>query len=149
MTAIEVIERLRRGGVRVRTGLWLLPPADLGRLADQAARLGIDLADARWPLLDKVAPNQRFLGLNEQEVVEALDELCRQSQGSDCLLVANFDLLMAGLSYVDRQEVWEALYKGFPHRPRSLLLAMPAGAVELLPTEQQLDYWRQEGRLAP
>ncbi len=145
----EVIQTLRYGGLRVRTALWLLPPDQLNRLPDSAARLGIHLVDARHPLLDAIAPEQRFLRLGIREFIKALDELCLKDQASDCLLVANCDLIIASLSPQDRREAWETLYQGFPHRSRALLIAMPRGADLLLPNEQELEYWRKEGRLVP
>ena len=149
MTASDVVHTLRHGGLRVRTALWLLPAADLARLPDSAARLGIDLADVRRPLLGSIAPDQRFLRLGVRELIDALDLLCQDDGASDCLLVANCDLIVAKLNYSERKELWETLYRAFPHRPRAVLLAMPRGATVLLPTEQQLDQWSTEGRLVP
>lgn len=149
MTTSELIETLRHGGLRVRTGLWLLPAGQLNTLPDKAARLGIDLSDARQPLLDSVAPDQRFLRLDVATIIEVLDSLCDNNQLSDCLLVTNFDLLLAKLPYSQRKEVWEILYRGYPYRPRAIILAMPEGATALLPGVQQLEQWRKEGRLVP
>lgn len=149
MTTNDVIHTLRHGGLRVRTALWLLPPEQLTTLPDSAARLGIHLADARQPLLDAIAPDQRFLRLTVREFLEALDALCHNPQTSDCLLVANCDLIIARLNSQERREAWDTLYRGFPYRPRALLIAMPDSADLLLPGEQELTYWRQEGRLVP
>lgn len=143
----EIIETLRYGGLRVRTALWLLPPDQLTRLPDSAARLGIHLVDMRQPLLDTIVPGQRFLSLRLQEFINALDTLCNDSQASDCLLVANCDLIIAKLTYSERKDLWETLYSGFPYRSRALLIAMPASATTLLPNEEQLDRWRKDGRL--
>lgn len=148
MTTIDVIETLRHGGLRVRTGLWLLPATELARLPDHAARLGLVLADIRQPLLHHVTPDQRFLRLGVREFIEALDAVCLDDQAGDCLLVANSDLIVARLNYDERQELWETLYRGFPYRPRAVLLAMPRDAAALLPIAQQLEGWRKEGRLA-
>lgn len=145
MTVNDVIQTLRYSGLRVRTALWLLPVADLLQLTDTAARLGVHLADARQPLLDNVVSEQRFLGLGVRECVQALDALCRQEQATDCILVANFDLLVARLPYENRQDLWKTLYDGFPHRPRALLLTMPGDAAALLPHE--LETWNKDKRL--
>lgn len=145
MTVNDLIQSLRYSGLRVRTALWLLPAADLSHLPDKAARLGVDLADVRQPLLKNVAPQQRFLGLGVRECVEALDTLCQDIQATDCIVVANFDLLVARLSYQGRKELWQMVFNGFPYRPRALLLAMPSGAAALLPDE--LESWRKDKRL--
>lgn len=149
MTTNEVIERLRYGGLRVRTALWLLSVAQLGQLSDQAARLVIHLVDVRQPLLSTLAPDQRFLRLSAKEFITALDTLCHNDQLGDCLLVTNCDLILAGLSSQERKGAWETLYREFVHRPRALLIPMPRDAAPLLPTELQLDNWRKEGRLVP
>lgn len=148
MTTNDVIHTLRDGGLRVRTALWLLPPEQLANLPDSAARLNIHLVDARQPLLDAIAPDQRFLRLTVREFIESLDALCQTPQTSDCLLVANCDLLIARLNFQERREAWDTLFRGFPYRPRALLIAMPDSA-DLLPGEQELTYWRNEGRLVP
>ena len=148
-TTIDLIQTLRHGGLRVRTALWLLPATDLARLPDEAARLGVNLVDVRRPLLENLAPDQRFLNLGVREIIEALDALCQDNQKGDCLLVTDCDLLIAGLSYHERKAIWDTLYRGFPHRPRAIILAMPQRASGLLPDERQLDLWRREGRLVP
>ena len=149
MTTNDVIHTLRHGGLRVRTALWLLPPEQLASLPDSAARLGIHLADVRQPLLNAVAPDQRFLHLTVREFLEALDALCQNPQTSDCLLVVNCDLIIARLNFQERREAWDTLYRGLPHRSHALLVAMPDNADLLLPSEQELTYWRNEGRLVP
>jgi hypothetical protein len=144
---IETIHTLRHSHLRVRTALWLLSAINAGHLAESAARVGIDLVDARSPLLTRLGPNQRFLRLGVTQCIEALDALCKDEQTADCLLVANYDLLVAGLTYNERKDLWDMLYRGFPYRPRALLLAMPATATDLLPTESQLEHWKNHGRL--
>lgn len=148
-TTNEVIHTLRYGGLVMRTALWLLPPEQLTSLPDSAARLGIHLVDARQPLLGLIAPEQRFLHLAVREFINALDALCQEPHTSDCLLVANCDLIIARLNFQERREAWTTLRLGYPHRPRSLLIVMPNSADLLLPGEQELAYWRQEGRLVP
>jgi hypothetical protein len=146
-TATEVINMLRHPGLRVRTGLWLLPPDQLEDLPDRAARLGIGYADLREPVLAAVLPEQRFLRFDVPDFIEALDSLCRGDHASGCLLVANGDLLAAKLGYNERRELWDTLYSGYPYRQRAVIMALPARATALLPGEQQLDLWRRDGRL--
>lgn len=148
MTVNEAIETLRYGGLRVRTALWLLPIQELTNPADKAARLGISWADARQPILNTIVPEQHFLQLGLKELLEALDSLCSDHKATDCLLIANWDLLVAKLGSNDRKEMWEILYSRFPHRPRSLILIIPEDAYDLLPSERQLAAWEKEGRLA-
>jgi non-ribosomal peptide synthetase component F len=148
-TTNEIIHTLRHGGLVMRTALWLLPSEQLTSLPDSAARLGIHLLDARQPLLDSIASDQRFLRLTVRDFIESLDTLCKTPQASDCLLVANCDLILARLNFRERREAWTTLHRGYPHRSRSLLIVMPNSADMLLPSEQELMYWRQEGRLVP
>lgn len=149
MTAIDIVHTLRHGGLRVRTAIWLLPNTKLPHLPDEAARLGIGLADVRQPILNTIAPGQRFLSLGVREIIAALDDLCQDNQANDCLLVANHDLLVARLSCSERVDLWDILYRGFPYRSRALLLAMPQSAEVLLPAAHLLNQWRKEGRIEP
>lgn len=143
----ELIKLLRGPTLTVRTGLWVAPPSLLGQEVDEAARLGIDAIDLRQPILASLPPGTRFLGLNITSLVSAFDSICRQPDGSDCMLVYNVDLLMAKLGHPAHLDVWRYLFRGIPHRSRSLLLFMPRTANHLLPSHQDQDAWRQERRL--
>jgi hypothetical protein len=147
-TPTDLVRYLRGPVLRVRTGLWLAPPAAIDRPADEAARLGVAAADARRPLLDALLPEQTRLGLSESAIIQALDAIAGGDFHSDCCLVYHLDLLLAGLTSSARAGVWESLHSGFPHRNRALLLIMPATADALLPDPERLDQWRREGRLA-
>ena len=146
-TLTEVIAALRGPRFRVRTALWLLPPDAVGREPDAAARLGLDAADARRPILDALDPDSRFLGLDPERIVEALDAIASGPGRTDCALVYNLDLLVARLPFQARDALWDTLYRGFPHR-RALLLTVPRTAEALLPRDGALDLWRRDGRLA-
>lgn len=146
-TLTEVIAALRGPRFRVRTALWLAPPDVVGREADAAARLGLDAADARRPILDALDPDSRFLGLDPDRIVAALDAIATGPHRTDCALVYNLDLLVVRLPFQARDAFWDTLYRGFPHR-RALLLAVPRSAEALLPRDGALDLWRREGRLA-
>ena len=144
----DLITLLRGYRLRVRTGLWLLPSGLFGQEPDEAARLGIDAVDLRQQLLAGLPQDTSFCGLNVACVIELLDDICRRDRGSDCLLVYNFDLLLARLRHDERSEVWQLLYDGFPHRSRALLIVMPRGANALLPANPALQAWQRDGRLA-
>lgn len=147
-TPSDVVALLRGPTLRVRTGLWLVPPACVGHEVQEAARLGLDANDARRPILDGVKEGQRFLGLDAQRVLAVIDSLSHEAQLTDCSLVYNLDLLLARLTLADRNHLWDLVFSALPYRPRALFIAMPAGATSLLPKEHQLGAWRQEGRLA-
>lgn len=148
ISPFDLISLLRGYRLRVRTGLWLLPRELLGQEPDEAARLGIDAVDLRQQLLAGLPQDTSFSGLNAACMIELLDDICRRDRGSDCVLVYNFDLLLARLRHDERSEVWQLLYDGFPHRSRALLIVMPRGANALLPTNQALQAWQRDGRLA-
>jgi hypothetical protein len=143
----EVIRYLRSPVSKVRTGLWLLPAGLSGDVRNEAARLLVDAADAREPILAGLAPDQAFLGLSAEKVLHALDALSLDERSGDCALVYNLDLLLARLSTEARAAVWDHCFHGFGYRPRALLITIPATATRLAPTRDQLDRWRQEGRL--
>lgn len=146
-TLSKVVDLLCSTKLRVRTGLWLMPPDLVGQETHEAARLGLDAADARQPILETVKEGQRFLGLNESRILEAVDSISHQTDMSDCILVYNLDLLIAGIGITARGQVWDQLYISMPHRPRALLITIPREATTLLPKDDQLKAWRQEGRL--
>ena len=146
-TISEVITALRGPRFRVRTALWLTPPDVSGHELDVAARLGLDAADARRPILDALDPYSRFIGLDPERIIAALDTIATGPHRTDCALVYNLDLLIARLPFEARDALWNSLYRGFPHR-RALLLAVPRAAEALLPRDDALDLWRRDGRLA-
>jgi hypothetical protein len=147
MTPSELIDLLSGPTLTIRTGLWLVPLHVLGKEQDTAARLGIDAADLRVPIISSLPAGTRFLGLSTLTLVEALDAVCSQSRGSNCLLVYNLDLLLARLPRQERLDFWQFMFKSFPHRQRGLLLLMPQLANSLLPQQQMQDVWRRDGRL--
>jgi hypothetical protein len=118
-----------------------------GRERDEAARLGIHAADAREPILATLAPDQKWIGLDADRIIEVLEIIIASPTYTDCSLVYNFDLLIARLGHQARDALWETIYGRYPHR-RPLLIAMPRGASALLPDEEYLDLWRRDGRLA-
>ena len=147
-TPTDVIQLLNSRTLRIHTGIWLVTNSVLGRESSEAVRLGIDAFDARQPILEGVAEQQRFLGLNSDRVVSALDSVARSPQGTECLLVYNFDLLLARIRSDERAKVWQEIFLGLPHRPHALLIVMPNEAQYLLPNAEALAAWRSEGRLA-
>jgi hypothetical protein len=143
-----LIALLHSPRLRVRTGLWLIPRYLLGQEREEAARLNIDAIDVRQQLLSELPEGTRFSGLNASRLIELLDELCSSDRGTSCLLIYNFDLLLARLTHEERGEVWDDLYQYFSHRSRGLLIVLPEGAAALLPGRDRLKAWRQDGRLA-
>lgn len=146
-TLADLVHYLRGPVLRVRTGLWLVSPHLIGHEADAAAHLAVTVADVRRPLLDGLLPDQTRLRLRPSVVLQTLDTLVASHIRGDWGLVLHLDLLLAGLTSSGRQETWEALYSGYPHRQRALLFAVPAAATHLLPKKDSLDQWRQGGRL--
>ena len=146
LTPSELVARLRSYRLRVRTGIWLLPLPFLAHVGDEAARLDIDLVDIRQVLLNALPKDTIYSGLDAAYLVDLLDEICRAHLGRDCILVYNFDLLLARLRHDERMDLWHQLYDSFPYRRRALLIAVPQGADALLPSSA-LGAWRQDGRL--
>lgn len=147
-SVVELLANLRDQSLRNRVGLWLAPDRQLVQIVNEAARLGIDAQDIRQALLHRLPLGTRFAGLSGTRLADLLDSICEQPGYSDCVLVYNLDLLLAGLGYEDQQEIWRTLWQSFPHRQRALLLVMPQTAVHLLPRSYDLATWRRAGRLA-
>lgn len=148
MNPSNLVELLSGPTLIVRTGLWLAPTQLLGKEQDTAARMGIDAVDLRVVIKSSLPQGTRFLALSTQTLIAALDAVCHQASGSDCLLIFNLDLLLARLPRQDRLDFWHYVFNGFPHRSRGLLLVMPKNAEHLLPSNHIQDAWRHDGRLA-
>lgn len=144
----KVVELIRANVLRIRTGLWLLPNSCVGQERNEAARLMVDAVDISELLIQHLPATSRFSGLNEQRLIELLDEISDLGGHSNCVLVYNFDLLLARLSPQAINNVWQYLFEFMPHRPRALLLTLPAQAIGLLPSEDQLKFLARDQRLS-
>ena len=146
---LPVLELLRGPALRVRTGLWLLPPAELDDAPNEAARAGIDTVDLRHALLAELPLGAAFVALDTNHLLELLDQVASRPHAGACALVYNVDLLLARLPVAQRADVWSFVWDGFDHRRSALLLAMPTTAHALLPTTATLEQWRRADRVYP
>lgn len=142
-----LIDFLRRHTLRTRIGLWRMPLDCVNKEPDVATRLQIEPFDVRQAIQQQLPEGTRYVRLTLEKTLEALDFVANSRGWTDCVLVYNLDLLLAGLKWDERQRVWESLLDGLPYRQRALLLTIPATAVQVLPTEQLLEVWQREGRL--
>ncbi len=143
----ELIVLLRRPTLRTRVGVWRMPPGHVGRELDVAARLGIEAIDVRDVILERLPAGTRFVRLTSEKVLEALDAIASSSGKTDCALIFNVDLLLAGLKRDERQEVWRGLFDGMPYRSRALVVAVPETATELLPDDRLWAALEHDSRL--
>lgn len=143
----ELIAFLRRHTLRTRVGVWCMPLSYVGQESEVAALLNIEAVDVRQPVLEALPAGTRYVNLTFEKVLEALDSIASGTGHTDCPLVYNLDLLLAGLSRGDRQRVWETLVDGLPYRKRALLLAIPETASPVLPPDRLIEAWRLGGRL--
>lgn len=144
----ELITFLRRPGLRVRTGIWLMPSHLVGQEPNEAARLSVMAVDVRGLLLDSLPSGARFVPLDTDRVLQLLDTISYRKEQGNCVLVYNLDLLLARLTQQQRVDVWQFIFAGFGYRPCALLLAIPATASSLLPAGEILNYWKEGKRLA-
>jgi len=147
-TPKEVITLIRTNVLRIRIGLWLIPASYLGQERNEAARMLLEAVDIRQELIKQLPTDARFTGLSGQKVLELIDAIAQQKGNSDCALIYNLDLLLSRLSSQEREFVWLLLLEAMPHRPRALLITMPASATDILPPFNQLNQWAREKRLA-
>lgn len=146
--AATLVDLLRSGLLRTRTGILLLAPALLGQESEVAARLRVDAADYADVLLTGMPPGARTLGISAQREARRLDALAVRDQGADTLLVSNFDLALSRMAAGERERLWDELFVLFSHRQRALLLSVPEPARDLLPAAGRLQEWKRGGRLA-
>ena len=144
----ETIDLLQTISLRDRTAIWLMPVSIIGKEADYAALYNIDAVDIREKLIATLPGETRYVGLSYQKIILLLDDICCQSHYSECVLIYNFDLLMAKLSHQDCTNVWSHLFCSFPHRQHALLIAMPQEAYHLLPSAISLKAWNNDRRIA-
>ncbi len=142
-----LITLLRRHTLRTRIGLWRMPLDCVGQEPNIATYLQIEAFDVRQAIQQQLPEGTRYVRLTLEKTLEALDFVASSEGWSDCALVYNLDLVLAGLKRDERQRVWELLLGGLPYRRRALLLAVPATATQVLPPEQLLQVWQREGRL--
>ena len=143
--AMKMIERLETPGNRLRTGLLLVPPTQLAKAGEIAARLLADVEDIAQVALEAVPAGSRYVSLSASRVEEWIDWISNKPTGQARALVVHLDLLLAGLKEDERAEVWRYVRNSMPHRRRVLIVAMPQGAERLLPSVQQ---WEEAGRCA-
>jgi hypothetical protein len=144
----EVVELLQGQSLIHRTGIWMMSADMLGHESDYAARLNIDAIDIRQPLIESLPEGTRYLGLNSAKIMQLLDQICEHFRGTSCILIYNFDLLLARLRQQDRLYIWNQLYNTFPHRRHALIVVMPYSAEQLLPPSTTLKLWNSDKRLA-
>lgn len=142
-----LISYLRRGTPRTRVGLWLASLNEIGHEEEIAIRLGIEPSNFAQVFLKRLPQGAQFARLSPQKIIEVLDAISSSAGTSDCVLVFNFDLLLAGLKVQERQFVWSDLYNHFPNRRRALIIMMPKTAYQLLPNEILIENWQREKRI--
>jgi hypothetical protein len=146
---VELVENLKRGNFRSNVGIWRMPLSKIGQEADIAFRLDLGTLDTSKEFLSTLPAKTEYARLSVTRLYEFLDEIANRSDMRDCVLICNFDLLLAGLrKEQDRNQVWQDLYNRFPNRQHALLIAMPETASHLLPREDMLEKWQKDGRLS-
>lgn len=147
-TAPELVRRLRSRALRNRTGILLLPQIETQKIEDIAARLGVQCVDYRRLVLQRVPPGSLSAGICVDAERQTIDALLEDTQGRDCVLLFQFDLILARMEYAERQRLWDVLFREMSNRSRALLLAMPVSAEHLLPSPDALDDWKKDARVA-
>lgn len=144
----KLVDLLGSGQLVVATGLWLLPSAYVGHEEDEARRLDLKPVDLRARLLKILPEGTKVSGLSADRVVNLVDTVAQET-GEDYAgaMVYNLDLLLSRLKYADQQIVWDDLFSALRHRPRGVLLTLPETAVNLLPSDDNLNKWQHEHRM--
>lgn len=121
----SMVEMLRNRELRCRTGIVMIPLSQMGQEAQIAAQLGIDHVDYRKYLLDHLPAGGSFLGLSANKVYADVDSISNAATGTDCVLLINLDLALAGLTINDRVSLMQdRLFNQLSYRRRGLLIGM-------------------------
>lgn len=146
----SMVEMLRNRELRCRTGVMMVPLSLMGQESRIAAQLGIDHVDYRRYLLDHLPAGGAFLGLSANKVFADLDNISNEATGTDCVVLSNLDLALAGLVTSERMSLLrERLFNQLCYRRRGLLFAMPdAGSVpNPLFDHEMTQHWQARDRL--
>jgi hypothetical protein len=143
----ELVDRLRGPELRCRTGIVLLPPEQVGREEELAARLNIEPVDYVRVVEGDLLPGSRFLGVEAGTEEARLDRLAMATGARDCALVYNADLILSKLNQAARSGVWTFLRTSFPNRQRALVIALPAQATLVQPDGEEREGWVRSGLL--
>ena len=147
-SARSVADLVRGLRLRVRTGILLLEPKSLGQEASIAAKLDLEFVDYGVFKLQRVGVEQRYLNLSAHSLIEDIEIIVASSYLHSAILIANLDLPLAYLSVSGRNLVWNALQHSFSKRQCGLVVAMPNSANKLLPSDEELVFWKQQERIA-
>ena len=145
--ALKLVDYLRRGTARTRIGLWRVPLAIIGTEREIAINLGIQPIDFSKYYLDRLPHDTKMVKVDSTKVLDSFDSITSSVGPSDCVLIYNFDLLLAKLKVEEIQQVWGVLFNHLPNRLRAILIMVPETAIQQLPSETLLEKWEKEGRL--
>ena len=143
-----LVKFLLRGTSRTLVGLWRLPLKKIGKEGELAINLGVQAIDVSRYYFDSLPQGADHVRLNAKKVLGALDMIATSTGTSHCALIYNLDLLLSALKKEERQQIWQSLFNNFPNRPRALLVTIPETAQHLFPSEELLEKWLEESRLA-
>jgi hypothetical protein len=144
---LELVEYLRRHTMRSNVAVWRIPLSGVGFEADLAVQLGVELVDITQHYRSCLAQGTEFARLSASKLFDALDQIASSEGFSDCVLVYNLDLLLAGLKEADREQIWQDLYNRLPNRKRALLITIPDTATHLFPGENLLKKLQDDYRI--
>jgi hypothetical protein len=88
----------------------------------------------------------RFMNLDADTERDRLSRLAEVPDVYTCVLVTEFDIALARLTFDERARLWNNLLHHFPYRQTALLLAVPSSATHLLPDTDALTLWTDMGK---
>ena len=143
----QLVGLLGETELRIRTGLVEIPHHRLGKESDLAVTLGVGYCDICAWKCARVPIGRTHLGIRREDIAGDLTAILSDlSVPGNCVWVSGLDVLLARLSYAEREQFWQFVRLTF--RPaRGLLISMPVSATNLLPDEERL-IWHSFGRLA-
>ena len=145
--ALKLVNYLRRGTARTRIGLWRVPLTIIGTEQEIAINLGIQPVDFSKYYLDRLPPGTKMVKVDSTKVLDSIDNIASSVGPSDCVLIYNFDLLLAKLKVEEIHQVWGDLFNHVPNRLRAILIMVPETALQQIPSENLLEKWEKENRL--
>jgi hypothetical protein len=142
----ELVDILKSGQLRIRTGLLLLSKEYQDSEAEIAVHLGIGHQNICSNILAQTPINKKLLGINRNYILENLDALIKdESIPGRCIFISGTDLLLAAISHEEVMHFWDFVRDNF-RRDRGVLLSFPKDARILLPLNE-ISKWNEIERI--
>ena len=141
--SLECIQRLRKGRYRSAVVIATVSDLSIDNLTEYALINRLATCDYAQHVLDN-SNHTGIVSIDADIEFQRLDSLAENSPQGTCLMVLNFDLILARMPITERERLWARLLRHFPYRNASLVIVMPLRGANILPSTSELSAWNEE-----